>query len=284
MDSNSNVLDRNRQLLNEADHHLYKVVGPLSLEAYIYHGLATVAGTEPTAAMIFFAGSNWDQAQISQFAPHCMYFASRGVTSILAEYRTSHRHQGSPEEAMEDARDAVAWIRMNAEALNVDPKRIVTVGASAGGHIAMASAMWPVPAKKALPLDTAPNAVVLFNPILDTTRKGFEQAKFADPVAAKTASPIHHLRKGLPPTLILHGTNDRAVPFMTSKKFQGKMKWKNNECTLVPFEGQGHGFFNFNVDARLYELSLNEIDRFLVNLGWTKPAPEITDTVRLAAM
>ncbi len=233
--------------------------------------------------MVFFASSLWDQALISQFAPHCLYFSSRGVTCILAEYRTSSKHHCRPEHGMEDARDALAWVRLNAGELSVDRNRIAAAGGSAGGQLALSAALWPTPPKGEFN-EEGPNALILFNPVLDTTRKGIEAEKFEDAAAAKAASPMHHLRKKLPPTLILHGTQDRAQPFTNSKKFQSKMKWRGNVCELVPFEGEGHGFFNFNVDARLYEICLNEMDRFLQTHGWVAPAPEITESVRLASL
>jgi acetyl esterase len=274
------VLDRNRPLLKGAEWCAYKEEGGQPLEAYIFR--PPTPEETPGAAMVFFASSLWDQAQISQFAPHCLYFASRGITCVLAEYRTAAKHQATPEHAMEDARDAILWLRLNAEELKVAPDKIVAAGGSAGAHAAIAAALWPAPEKKGMVPPASPNALVLFNPVLDTTRKEFEQQKFPTPAAAKAASPLHHLRKYLPPTLVLHGTADRAQPFANSKKFLSKMKWRGNICQLVPFEGEGHGFFNLNVDARLYEICLNEIDRFLVDLGWLPPAPEITDTARLA--
>jgi acetyl esterase/lipase len=279
------MLDRNRVLLKHAQKHCYKLAGDEELNAYVFTPAsvsAEITQKPDAAAIVFFSSSHWDAYLISQFAPHCLYLASRGMVTVLAEYRVSSRGNARPTDAMDDARDALAWLRLNAANLGIHPDKIVAAGASGGGHLAISTALFPAPEEK--PVATTPNAVLLFNPILDTTRKEIEAQKFPNAKAAKAASPIHHLRRKLPPTLILHGTADRAVPFEISKKFARKMRWRSNKCVLSNFDGQGHGFFNFNVDARLYEICLNEVDRFLVELGFLDPTPEITETVRLAAI
>jgi hypothetical protein len=52
------------------------------------------------------------------------------------------------------------------------------------------------------------------------------------------------------------------------------MKKKKNACELVVYEGQGHGFFNFNVSFELYQGTLNVMDDFLVAQGFIEPNPE----------
>ena len=69
------------------------------------------------------------------------------------------------------------------------------------------------------------------------------------------------------------------LPFATTEKFSRRMRrWpRRNLCRLVPFEGCGHSFFNFNVDPRLFEATLNLADRFLVRLGFLDAAEYETD-------
>jgi acetyl esterase len=74
--------------------------------------------------------------------------------------------------------------------------------------------------------------------------------------------------------VMFHGTADRVVPFDTSVEFAKKMKKKKNQCELVVYEGQGHGFFNFNVSFDLYQGTLNVMDDFLVSQGFIEPNPE----------
>lgn len=258
------VIDRNRALLQEAETHVYKTVGEQPLDVHIFNPGGH--SSSPRAAIIFFFSSQWDSGLISQFAPHCMYFAHRGMVAMLFDYRVSSRHRSNPTHSMSDARSAMRWVRMNAADLDIDPEKIVAAGGAGGAQIAAATAMlegFDDPGDD-LDISCKPNALLLFNPILDTTRKGAELDRFPDKKTAKEASLIHHCARKLPPMLLFHGTADRVVPYEISKKFTRKLKWRGNDCRLQTFEGCGHGFFNFNVDAGLYERTLNAADSFLV--------------------
>ena len=280
------VIDRNRALLNEAQMHVYKTVNGQDLTAYVFHpkDQARHGGQGPHPAVAFFYSSTWDSGLISQFAPQCLYFAHRGMVAILFDYRVSSRHGTSPTEAMQDARSALRWLRINARALKVNPDQIIAAGGAAGAQLAASAAM--LEGFDDLGDDPAtpckPDALILFNPILDTTRKGSELEKFPSKAAAKAASPIHHARRKLPPMLIFHGTADRVIPCETSRKFCRKLRWRGNDCRLSTFDGCGHGFFNFNVDATLYELTLNAADAFLVEKGFLSPPEEVDTESRLA--
>lgn len=262
------VIDRNRTLLSEAESFVYKTVGDYSLEAHVF---APQEGpSSGRSAIAFFFSSGWDTGLVSQFAPHCMYFRHRGMVAVLFDYRVFNRHLSTPLDAVADARSAIRWLRLNADQLGIDPDKIVAAGGSAGGQLAAATAMlkqFDDPTDDSS-ISCAPNAIVLYNPILDTTRKKIEAEKFPSRALAKAASPMHHAARKLPPMIIIHGTNDRVVPFEYSQKFARKLRWRGNDCRLEKFDGCGHGFFNFNVDARLYELTTNAVDAFLSEKGF----------------
>lgn len=77
----------------------------------------------------------------------------------------------------------------------------------------------------------SPDAMVLYNPVVAFRRM-------------TAISPISHVRGGLPPTLIFHGTADSKVPFESVDRFTKLMKDAGNTCVLVPFDGKDHRFYN----------------------------------------
>lgn len=269
-------LDRNRELLKTAREETYKVIGETSLSAYIWEPPAEKAPPYPKSVAAFFFSSGWDNGQVAQFAPHCVYFASRGMMTMAFDYRVSSRHKAGPLEAMADARSAMRWLRLNAIELGINPGKIVGIGGSGGGHAITSAAMLPKfddPADST-EISPVPNALVLFNPVLDTSKKGFGLERFPDQAIAKEANLIRAIDAGLPPMLIMHGTADRVAPFPCSYEFAKKCSKKKNLCRLIEFEGQGHGFFNFNLSFEMYEATLMQMDEFLVELGFIEPDPD----------
>ena len=73
----------------------------------------------------------------------------------------------------------------------------------------------------------------------------------------------------VPPTLILHGTDDRDVPVASAIKFCDAVTSVHGRCELVLYEGAKHGFFNDEIDGGRYFNATNErIARFLEQLGF----------------
>jgi acetyl esterase/lipase len=270
-------LDRNRELLKTAREEVYKSIGDVHLSAYMWEPPAEKTPSYPKSVAAFFFSSGWDQGQVAQFAPHCVYFASRGMTTIAFDYRVANRTKGGPLEAIADARSAIRWLRLNAIELGINPGKIVGIGGSGGAHAITSAAMLKAfddPTESNSSITPVPNALVLFNPVLDTSKKGFGLERFPDAGIAKEANLIRAIDKGLPPTLIMHGTADRVVPFAGSYEFARKSAKKKNLCRLIEFEGQGHGFFNFNLSFEMYEATLMSMDEFFVELGFIEPDPD----------
>ena len=278
------MMDRNRTLLANTACYAYKQADGVDMEAYVF----PVAGDPPAegrAAVLFFYSSTWDAGLVSQFAPHCLYFANRGVQPILFDYRVTSRFPAAtPADAMADVRSAIRWTRGHAEDLKVRRDGIVACGAAAGAHAALAAAMlkeFDDPADD-LALSCVPDALILFSPILDFSKKGVGYSKFPDRKMARRADLMKHPRRRLPPMIIFHGTADRVVPYENTQRFRRKMWWRGNSCKVRPFETQGHGFFNFNVNPRLYELTISEADAFLVERKLLVPPLDDDGSPRLA--
>lgn len=215
--------------------------------------------TDRRPAVVFFFGGGWTGGNPQQFYPHARYFALRGMVAISAQYRTKGSHGVAPFACMADGRSAIAWVRSHAAELGVDPKKVVAGGGSAGGHVAASTALINVsPAQ-------APVALMLFNPVIDTTEKGYGAEKLGD--RQLEASPVHHVRPGAPPTIIFHGTADTTVPFENVQRFQRLMQAAGARTELVPYDARAHGFFNRSRSVDDYVDTLQHADRFLVDLG-----------------
>lgn len=250
----------------------YRKVGDTELKIWIFE--PKEKATKPKPAIVFFFGGGWTSGTPSQFVPQSKHLAERGMVAIVADYRVASRNMAKPIDCVADAKACVRYIRANAVRLGIDPDRIAAGGGSAGGHLAAATATLlglEAPGED-LKISSLPNALVLFNPALVLApisglmlegflAKSTKERFGCDPEAF---SPAHHIKKGVPPTIIFHGKADTTVPYSSAAEFSHRMNKAGNQCRLVGFEGEGHGFFN---NKKMKE-TLDQADDFLVSLGY----------------
>lgn len=258
---------------------VYQTAGGIELNAWIFNPPGHSADdTRP--AIVFFFGGGWNGGSPGQFRPQAEYLAERGMVAIAVDYRVKSRQGTLANVAVSDAKAAIRWVRENADRLGVDPDRIAAAGGSAGGHLAAATATLPGHDETGVGSDisSSPNALVLFNPVLVTAPvnglsdqqlerfRKLEPRLGADP---QSMSPYHHVRAGLPPTIVFHGEEDKTVPYRTAELFTDAMTAAGNQCELVGYPGEGHGFFNARrSDQTAYRDTTARMDGFLVSLGW----------------
>ena len=251
----------------------YKITPQDTLSLYAFF---PAHSDESHAAIVFFFGGGWVKGNPDQFFEHCKYFASRGLVAFAAEYRVAGRHGTTPFECVKDGKSAVRWIREHAKEYTIDPVKIIAGGGSAGGHVAACTAAIRgfENAEEDVSISSKPNALVLFNPVIDTWIDGYGMEKIGE--HARDISPVHHLAAGIPPTIIFHGTEDTTVPFENVERFRKLMNQAGNICRLVPFPGHKHGFFNFGrFDNQPFIETIHATDAFLIELGFLSGRPTI---------
>ena len=249
----------------------YKEIGDRELKLHInYPPGWRPSDTRP--AIVFFFGGGWTGGRVEQFQVQAEYLAGRGLVAARADYRVKSRDKVTPDKCVEDARSAVRWMRKNAKLLGIDPKKLIVSGGSAGGHLAACMMIEKSVEAKGddLSISTIPQAMVLFNPVLNLGHEAMIGRLNGDKKLAGKISPTQHLNKKAPPALILFGTTDRL-------KVHGDEYWKKAEELGVRAEkylaeGQGHGFFN---RSPWRERTLIAVDKFLVSLGYLKGEPTV---------
>jgi acetyl esterase/lipase len=203
------------------------------------------------------------------------------MVAISVEYRVRKRQGVTPFECVADAKSAIRWVRVHAIEVGIDKDRIAAGGGSAGGHLAACTALIKGldEIDEDLNISSVPNALVLFNPVLDVPeilhilpKKIIKAFKGRE----TEISPIHHVAVGAPPTIIFHGTADENVPFHQTTRFCEEMKKYGNQCKVVPFEGLGHGFFNYYKGGNpAFIATMENTVKFLISIGYLKENSEI---------
>ena len=258
--------------IRDATVETYKIVDGVELKAWIFQPEGHMA-SDSIPAMVFFHGGGWRAGSPEQFARQARVLNSRGMVSILADYRVSSRHNSLPENAVEDAKSAMRWVREHAPKFGIDRSRIGAAGGSSGGHLAASTGTLPdfdrVGENQSI--SSVPNALVLFNPvvIVAPVENVFETPDDLREMMGRSAlvdlSPYHHVENGIPPTLILHGTDDELVPYSSVLAFCDLVVRKGSECDVDAYQGAGHGFFN---NDPYYDPTVEKMQEFLESLGW----------------
>ena len=258
----------NPDFLDGASSHTYKSVDGVTLRLHVFQPRVEMSGPDP--AIVFFFGGGWRQGSVDQFVPHAEYLSNRGMTAIIADYRVLLRHGSTVADALSDAKSAIRWVRGHADELGIDPERIAAAGGSAGGHLAAATAAitdFESPDED-LTISSQPDALVLFNPAVNTGRIGdSRRAQF--PGDAEALSPYHQVGGNFVPTLVMHGHEDTTVPYSDAVDFCDKVTRLAGDCTLIGYEEATHGFFNKGRNNdRWFHPTVAAMDEFLTGLDY----------------
>ena len=189
-------------------------------------------GTEKRMATIHIHGGGFTGGSKDTLNERILPFAANGYVAIAAQYRLLGQ---SPWPGMlEDAKAAIRWTRVNAQRLDIDPARIIIVGYSAGGFLALTVAGTQNRAEMEgaggnAGAGTQVEAAVAFYPVVDS-----------GPPAS--ASPAASITAGYAPTVIFHGTADTTVPLASSQRLFQRLLDNKVAAELHTFEGAEHIF------------------------------------------
>jgi len=243
---------------------IYKELDKGVLEMTMY--VPQIAGNAKLPAVVFFFGGGWVGGTPNHFRLQAEYLASRGIIAFCPNYRTKNSHGTTPFECVKDARSAMRLLKENAEDYRINPGKIVAAGGSAGGHLAACTAMIDQVNEESDNREVSPKpyALILFNPVVDTGKRGYGSKEVKG--REFEISPVHHIKPGIPITLIMHGKEDTTVPYENVVRFKQTMIQAGNECKLIGYKNQQHGFFNYSKKPKYFKKTLIQTEKFLEQL------------------
>lgn len=189
-----------------------------TVELYVY--VPDAEGTWP--CILDIHGGGWAKRQVEADKPMMERLAQRGFVTALVSYRLST--EAKYPAAIDDCKAALRCLRAHAKELKIDPERIGCMGGSAGGHLSALTAITTgLPefegegpfkdqssAVKAGIVMAATQDLVASN----TGKKSENSVLFFGgtieeiPEVYKAASPITHVRPGVPPIIFIEGEKD----------------------------------------------------------------------------
>ncbi|MCR5695693.1 MAG: alpha/beta hydrolase [Marinilabiliaceae bacterium] len=176
------------------------------------------------------------------------WLAENGFVAAVLKYRLPSDAIMSrrPFGPLSDARQAVRYLRQNANKYGVDNKKIGIMGFSAGGHLAGSAAT--------LTIDTLgsarPDFAALIYPVISfdkqITHAGTRQCLIDGlPDEAELANLFSldtQVGMDMPPVFIACAFDDTAVPCYNSLRFADAMARNKQLCELHVYSKGGHGF------------------------------------------
>lgn len=213
-------------------------------------------GSGPFPIAILVHGGGWrrgdkggsttpgDNADISPwFAP----LTAANYTWFSINYRLAPAHPWPA--CYDDVLTAIRWVKAHAREFKGDPSRIALFGHSAGGQLVCLAAVQG-------DASTRVQAVVGFASVTDiemnvagrpemteSLRNLFQLPAAMSPASLavlRAASPVTHVKAGLPPFLLFHGDADPGVLHKQSENFQARVRATGGVCDLVTIKGGPH--------------------------------------------
>jgi len=197
-------------------------------------------GRHPTVLNIH--GGFWRAKYGLAHAGHlCEALRKTGVATFNVEYRRVGNDGGGWPGTFADIRSSYSFVRQNARKLGLELRRLVVMGHSAGGQLALCLAAHEpsvtsaialagvVNLKKAFDLHLSNDAVMQF--LGGKPEDVPEHYREADPMELKIA----HARQWL-----LHGAEDDTVPVTFSHEYASTKKQQAERVELVEIEHAGH--------------------------------------------
>ena len=247
----------------------YKNIDSLSLQLDIYK-LKNL--DEPAPVMIFIHGGAWRTGKRSDYLPYLIDYAKKGYVTITVSYRLVKKSTFPA--AVQDVNCAVRWIRSHSADYGIDSDKMVLIGGSAGGHLAMMvgyAGDEPMFNKDCSIENSSGVKVVinLYGPGDLTTpyAKGMYQtidfigSSYEDnPESYKLASPKTYITPDDPPTLTFHGTIDSLVPISQSDSLDSWLSKAGVPHDYHRLKGWPH---TMDVSVKVNEYCQFYIDAFL---------------------
>jgi acetyl esterase/lipase len=207
---------------------MYSKVGPWDGRVDLY---LNSASRKPTPVIVNVHGGGWNKGAKETQSGFNSFF-KQGWSVANVEYRLS-TYAPAPA-AIEDVRCVIIYLMTNARKLNIDPTKIVVMGSSNGGQLALLAGLLEndhrfdtnCPTTETVKL----RAIIDKYGVADMTQmkaKAYTQwlgTHAADAAFTQSVSPLSYVKKSSPPTILIHGDADPSVPYEQSVALHQRLK------------------------------------------------------------
>lgn len=233
-------------------------------------------GDPPWSAVVMIHGGSWSKGvDRSIMDPLARDLSGEGHAVWNIEYRTLGQRGGGWPGTLDDVGAAIDDVVARPDDVPIDPERVIVLGHSAGGHLALwaaARAALPAGAPGASP-QVSPRAVVALAPVTDLAQcadDGIVEGTCAQLIGGSPAelpnryaiaSPQQRLPLGVPQRLF-HGALDTVVPVAYSRAYVDAARAAGDDATVIEQADANH-FTPIETDSAFYGQVRQVVNRLL---------------------
>ncbi|MET3028705.1 alpha/beta hydrolase [Flavobacterium sp. UW10123] len=181
------------------------------------------------------------------------WFNSLGIAVFVLKYRmpTDLTMKNKNVGPLQDAQEAIRYVRQNASKWNIDPNKIGILGFSAGGHLASTASTHydDIVYESAYKVSARPDFSLLIYPVIsmenEITHKGSQTNLLGNNPSKQLIESFSNEKKvtsKTPPTFLIHATDDTVVIPENSINYYLALKKNGVSAELHIYEKGGHGF------------------------------------------
>jgi acetyl esterase/lipase len=205
--------------------------------------------SKPKPAVLFIHGGGFVGGDKGEYrtASVCTDLTRAGYVVVSCNYILGPKDKpGVWPRNIADCRDAVRWMRANADKLSLDPSRIAVAGGSAGGYLAL---MVGLSDDKTGPggdpnakHSAAVDAVIDMYGVVNFSKHGKGDVPGVPAEGQAAYLPENQCDENDPPVLIFHGTDDKIVDIAQSQSMAAALSRAKTRYDFVTVEGAPHTF------------------------------------------
>lgn len=257
---------------------IYKVIEGDTLDMLLFFPKQQVK--KKTPVVLYTHGGGWeggDKYKVFRepFLSALKQILNQGVACATIEYRLTREEISTAFDCVVDCKDAARFLMKNSEEFNIDVNRMGVWGGSAGGHLALMTGLASndlfVGEPELKRYDPFFKCIVSFYPMVIFTKPELnEGSNFSKPSRfipmlggllkenmelARKLSPVEHLHKSSPATLLVHGNQDNILPVAQSHYFMEIAEKKKSNVKYIEVKGAKHNFSGNDISPTMEEIN-----------------------------
>jgi acetyl esterase/lipase len=206
--------------------------------------------TDATRSVVLIHGGGWNSGSKNDFATYIDSFKTRMPDYAIfnINYRLVNGSNLFPAQE-QDVRAAINFISAHSKEYHINKNKLVLLGVSAGGHLALLQAYkYSNPKVAAIvdffgPTDLTAMYQKPWHPLVPYALQMITGSTPSNnPAIYYQSSPVNYVNEHSAPTLILHGGSDHVVNVSQSKELKNKLDAAGVKNELVVYPGKSHGW------------------------------------------